>query len=54
MTGANEPDPQSATRQGEEEEVRPPRNRRQPVLAVLAIVAILLLVLALAISGGMG
>ncbi|MFN3602747.1 MAG: hypothetical protein ACK4UY_15300 [Dietzia sp.] len=53
MTGINEPDPESATRQPEEE-VRPPRNRRQPVLAVLAIVAILLLVLALAISGGMG
>ncbi len=53
MTAANEPDPPSVTSQGEED-VRPPRNRRQPVLAVLAIVAILLLVLALAISGGMG
>ncbi|MET3861358.1 amino acid transporter [Dietzia sp. 2505] len=53
MTGANEPDPQSVSQQGEEE-VRTPRNRRQPALAVLAILAILLLVLALAISGGMG
>ncbi|MBB1025699.1 MULTISPECIES: hypothetical protein [unclassified Dietzia] len=51
MTGINEPDPQSVTRQGEEE-VRTPRNRRQPLLAVLAIAAILVLVLALVMSGG--
>ncbi|WP_017838518.1 hypothetical protein [Dietzia sp. UCD-THP] len=52
MTGINEPDPQSVTRQGEE--VRTPRNRRQPLLAVLAIAAILVLILALVMSGGMG
>lgn len=52
MTAMNEPDPDSITTQPGEEQVRTPRRRRQPVLAVLAIIGILLLVFAVGIFGG--
>jgi hypothetical protein len=54
VTGMNEPGRrgQDPAFQPDSEVDQTPRRRRQPVLTVLAVIAVLLLVLALGIFGG--
>lgn len=54
MTGPNEPtgDRLEPDFRPDEEMEKSPRRGRQPLLAILAILGIILLVLALAINGG--
>lgn len=53
MTGTNDPGRhQEPAIQPDDETERAPRRGRQPILAVLAILGIIVLVLALAINGG--
>ena len=55
MTGSNEPDGDRWEQdfRPDEEMQESPRRSRQPLLAVLAILGIILLVLAVAINGGL-